>query len=180
MAHQEQIDFCTKIKNQYPEHFKNKWVLDAGSYDVNGNNRYLFENCVYLGADIAHGNNVDIVSKIHDLNFKNEMFDTIITTEMLEHDVFYYLSLNNLIRMLKPNGLFLFTCATDGRGEHGTLRCDTYASPHTTNVPLWANYYKNLNVGHIRECLDLNAIFEPYRFEVNTYSHDLYFYGIKH
>jgi 2-polyprenyl-3-methyl-5-hydroxy-6-metoxy-1,4-benzoquinol methylase len=89
MAHKQQIEFCKKIKYQFPEHFKNIWVLDAGSYDINGNNRYAFENCIYLGVDIEHGKNVDIVSKVHELNFKDGMFDTIITTEMLEHDVFY-------------------------------------------------------------------------------------------
>lgn len=48
MAHQAQIDFCTKIKNKIPQFFSNLKVLDVGSLDINGNNRYLFDNCEYL------------------------------------------------------------------------------------------------------------------------------------
>ena len=179
MAHVQQMQYCTKIRNRFPEHFKNKWVLDAGCYDINGNNRYLFNDCIYIGVDIQHGNNVDLVSKIHEIDFKDNMFDTIITTEALEHDVFYYLSLNNIVRMLKPGGMFLFTCATEGRGEHGTLRMDTAASPHTTKIPLWANYYKNLTEQDIRFCIDADKIFTSYEFEIGYEFRDLYFYGIK-
>lgn len=41
--HKEQINYCLSIKNKYPELFKGK-ILDCGSLDINGNNRYLFED----------------------------------------------------------------------------------------------------------------------------------------
>ena len=179
MAHQQQKDFCIEVKNKFPEHFINKTVLDIGCYDINGNNRYLFDNCSYLGADIGYGPNVDFVSKAHEISFRNEYFDTIVTTEMLEHDVFYYLSLQNIARMLKSNGMLIFTCATVGRPEHGTLRTSPTDSPFTSNVPLWANYYKNLTENDIRACLDINNIFSQYSFSIGDITHDLYFWGIK-
>lgn len=178
--HNELRYYCEKIRDQYPDSFKNKVVLDAGSLDINGCNKYLFEDCVYLGVDIAHGKNVDIVSPIHELNFRSEMFDFIISTSVFEHDVFYYLSLNNIVRMLKPGGMFLFTVASTGHGEHGTLRTTPSDSPNTTAIPLWANYYKNLDESDIRFCIDVDDIFSKYEFEMDyTYVGDLYFYGIK-
>ena len=44
MAHPEQRAFCINIKNKYPDRFKNTRVLDVGCQDINGNNRFLFEN----------------------------------------------------------------------------------------------------------------------------------------
>ena len=55
MAHIEQIIFCIKVKNMFPSYFKNIDVLDVGSLDLNGSNRYLFENCRYTGIDIGPG-----------------------------------------------------------------------------------------------------------------------------
>lgn len=53
MAHIEQVEYCSKVKNKFPEWFINKFVLDIGSLDINGNNQYLFSNCPYLGLDIG-------------------------------------------------------------------------------------------------------------------------------
>jgi hypothetical protein len=179
MAHQEQAQFCLTIKNKFSFHFTNKKVLDCGSLDINGNNKYLFNNCEYLGIDINPGKNVDIVSKIHEFDYPDESFDTIISTECFEHDFYYKESFKNIIRLLKPNGLFLFTCATTGRPEHGTLKSTQYDSPYTSKIPYWANYYKNLEEKDIREIINVNDIFSIYKFSINNLTHDLYFWGIK-
>ena len=123
MAHIEQRDFCFGVKDKYPEFFKNKKVLDIGSLDINGSNRDLFENCNYTGLDVGEGKNVDIISIGHLFNGPDNHFDTIISTEVFEHDMFYEETIKNVMRMLKPGGLFLFTCGAPGRPEHGTRRC---------------------------------------------------------
>lgn len=177
MAHTQQKEYCQKIKSVFPEYFYGKRALDVGSLDVNGNNRYLFNNCSYFGIDIGEGNNVDICCVAHE--FDAEPFDTIISTECLEHDYYYPLTLKNIIRLLKPGGLFLFTCATTGRPEHGTVKNSQGDAPllHTIN-DAWANYYKNLTANDIKEALDM-SVFSRYVFEVDTRCCDLYFYGIK-
>ena len=57
MAHPEQRTFMTYVKEKFPEKFKNCRVLDIGSLDINGNNRYLFTDYTYVGVDIKHFNN---------------------------------------------------------------------------------------------------------------------------
>ena len=49
MAHTNQILYCESVKAKYPQFFKGVKVLDIGSLDINGSNRYLFENSDYLG-----------------------------------------------------------------------------------------------------------------------------------
>ena len=114
MAHQAQQDFLISVKNQFPDKFNNCKVLDIGSLDINGNNRYLFENYDYTGVDIGAGPNVDVVCKGHE--FKSDtQFDIVISTECFEHDIFYKETILNAINLTKSGGLFVFTCASKGR-----------------------------------------------------------------
>lgn len=173
MAHKEQIDFCLSVKDKFPDKFQHKNVLDIGSLDINGNNRYLFENCNYTGIDLAEGQNVDIVCKGHEFKSKTK-FDLIISTECLEHDKYWKETLTNAYHLLKKDGMLLFTCATTGREEHGTSSHHGFASPHTQD------YYMNLDTNHIKEVFDLDNCFSKYELkEVHETMHDLYFYGIK-
>lgn len=179
MSHPAQREFCLSVRDKYPSHFTGKNVLDCGSLDINGNNRHLFTYCKYTGIDIGPGKNVDIVTTIHEFNYPDSSYDTIISTECFEHDRFYGKSLANIVRLLKPGGLFLFTCATTGRPEHGTQRTLPGDSPLTSAISSWSNYYKNLEEHDIRVALTVDNVFSEYNFSVIPSPHDLYFWGIK-
>lgn len=172
MAHKEQIEFCSSVKAKFPKKFKNVTVCDIGSLDINGNNRYLFEDYKYVGVDICSGYNVDVISRGHRFD-PSIQFDVVITSECLEHDEYWFETLIHIVhKLLKPGGIFVLTCATDGRHEHGTTRTSPQDSPATTD------YYMNINETHVREALDMRE-FSEYEFSVNHNTHDLYFYGIK-
>jgi SAM-dependent methyltransferase len=177
MAHKEQYEFCRKVVNMYPDKFRNKKVLDGGSLDINGNNRHMFTNCDYIGIDVGHGKNVDIVSLIHEYQGTDEEFDVIVTTECAEHDIHWEDSLKNMVRMLKTGGILVFTCATHGRAEHGTRRSEPESAPLLADK--WADYYRNLGEEDIRSVLDIEATFIDFEFSANTTVHDLNFWGIK-
>jgi SAM-dependent methyltransferase len=179
MAHIQQQQFCLSVRSKFPKYFFNSKVLDCGSLDINGSNKDLFINCHYTGIDIAHGNNVDIVSKIHEFNARDGMYDAICSTECFEHDKFYNLSLSNIVRMLRSGGLLFFSCATTGRPEHGTRATTPDNSPFTSLDNEWQDYYKNLTEEDIRNVLDVDKIFEEYHFSINEEIKDLYFCGIK-
>lgn len=181
MAHKQQIEFCSKVKDLYPDKFKGVDVLDIGSLDVNGNNRYLFKDYSYTGVDLAPGDNVDVVSKGHE--FKSDKhFDLVISTECFEHDREWRATIANCIELLKPGGLFVFTCATTGRPEHGTARSGTHWASPFTSITWGEEYYRNLTEEDIKGAFDaygFDEIFSKYEFSVNEESKDLYFYGIK-
>lgn len=180
MAHPEQKAFCEKVKALHPQFFEYKKVLDVGSLDINGNNRFLFENCSHLGIDIGPGPNVDVVSVAHEFNDPDGSYDVVISTECFEHDMHYDKSIKNIVRLLASGGMFVFTCATTGRPEHGTRRSDQGVNaPLLSSYDEWADYYKNLTEQDIRDVIDVDKVFKLYAFEVNSVSHDLYFWGIK-
>lgn len=179
MSHIEQQTYCNKVKDIFPEFFENKLVVDIGSLDINGNNHGLFFNCMYIGVDIGQGNNVDFISKGHELNLPDNSIDTIISTECFEHDMYYERTLRNIYRMLKPGGLFIFTCATTGRAEHGTRRTTPQDAILLQEDVEWSDYYKNLTENDIAKIFNLTHEFKEFKFEVNEKSHDLYFYGFK-
>ena len=180
--HEEARNFTLYVKEKFPEYFENyKFVLDVGSADINGNNMHLFSNCICLSNDVFPAQNVTIVSETGKLPFTDASFDTIVSTECFEHDMNYEKSLQKIVKMLKPGGLFLFTCATTGRAEHGTLRTTPYDSMTTRydSVPEWANYYKNITEQDVIDALDNMNDFQSFAFYTNPKSFDLYFWGIK-
>ena len=178
--HLEARDFTLFVKNMLNNFFIGKRVLDVGSGDINGNNRFLFENCEYDGNDVVNARNVTIVSKTKDLPFQNNTFDTIVSTECFEHDPEYKESFVKIYNMLKPDGLFCFTCASTNRAEHGTRRSSPYDSYGTIcNLEDMSDYYKNLTELDLNEALPLNNLFSVWDTYYNSNSKDLYFVGIK-
>ena len=178
--HEQAKNFTIFVKKIFTEWFINKRVLDVGSGDINGNNRFLFENCNYDGNDVIQAKNVTIVSKTKDLPFADKLFDTIISTECFEHDPEYKKSFIKIYNMLKPDGLFFFTCSSTGRPEHGTRRISPEHSYGTiANFEDMANYYKTLNEQDVNEVLQFNRLFSAWDTYYNFETQDIYFVGIK-
>lgn len=173
MAHLEQALYCIKIKSLFGQYFFNADVLDIGSLDINGNNRYLFQFSKYFGIDIGQGKNVDMVCPGHHFGERGRFYNTIISTEVFEHDKFWDKTITNAIRLLKPGGLLIFTCATTGRLEHGTKRTGTDYSPYTPD------YYQNVTEEMVRSIPGFAASWRYSKFSTNDKSHDLQFVGIK-
>ena len=154
-------------------------MLDVGSLDINGNNRYLFRprllrRCQYVGLDVGPGPNVDVVSPVHLYDAPDASFDVVISTEAFEHDRFLEHSLRRIVQLLRPRGLFMFTCATVGRPEHGTVRTTPADSPHTQG------FYRNVTPKDIRAAIDIDEVFVRYEFSVEESTHDLRFFGVKY
>jgi hypothetical protein len=85
-----------------------------------------------------------------------------------------------MIKLLRSGGLMVFTCASTGRPEHGTLRSQPEDAPFLLGIDeKWGNYYKNLTEDDIRSVIDINNVFVDFNFEYEPNSFDLYFWGIK-
>lgn len=96
-----------------------KRVLEVGSLNVNGTVRELFGSD-YIGVDMRDGPGVDMVAEAHKLPFEDESFDVVISTEMLEHDAQFWLSLPEMGRVLRPaGGVLILTTRSNGFPEHG-------------------------------------------------------------
>lgn len=114
--HQEAYNWVAKQKQAYPELFFQKRVVEFGSYYINGTVRDFFNGCNYTGVDWRAGPMVDTVSPAH--LYIDQGIDVVITTETLEHDVYWKDTIRNAFNILKRNGVLLVTCAGIGRPEH--------------------------------------------------------------
>lgn len=81
-------DFVGMVVERQAGLIRGARVLEIGSYDVNGTVRDLFEEagCAsYLGIDKRPGPGVDRVMDAHDVEYIEDEFSIVVTTEMLEH-----------------------------------------------------------------------------------------------
>ena len=96
----------------------------------------------------------------------------VISTEMLEHDKYWKLSLRVMYNLLKKDGLFVLTCAAPERKEHGTTYCDRDNSPFTND------YYQNVSIEDFYTILP-PTYFSYCEIKYGREQQDLYFYGTK-
>jgi SAM-dependent methyltransferase len=170
MSHPEQRSFCKWVKRKHPQYFTGTTVVDVGSLNVNGTNRYLFSEfinaCRYVGIDIVSGKNVDIVGKAHEVlpqlglayhqhqsafyRWHNEVAeivpDVVCSTDKIEHEE-WQASLGAMYDVLRPGGLLLIT-------------------------------YRNISVEDFTSVLK-PELFDEYYINFNKINSDLHAYAIK-
>lgn len=115
--HGEVLDWLGTVRAALPALFRGRRVLECGSYDVNGSARSLFEDCEYVGLDWRPGPGVDVVGLVHEYE-PERLYDVVVSTEMLEHDPHWKLSLARMCQVLRPGGALLLTWAGPARPSH--------------------------------------------------------------
>lgn len=96
-------------------------VLDVGSYDVNGSYKEFFDSdkFEYVGLDMAEGPNVDIALE-NPYDWKEidtGSYDIVISGQAFEHIEFFWLTMAEMARVLKKDGLMCII-APNGFEEH--------------------------------------------------------------
>lgn len=178
MAHVEQMKFVETLKLEFPHYFTNQTVAEIGSLNINGSIRDFFESCHYTGFDVAEGAGVDQVIQGQLVGEATGHYDVTISCECFEHNPYWVETFSNMLRLTRPGGLVVMSCATHGRPEHGTRRSDEYSAPLATQVG-WQDYYQNLSSDDFLKTFNLKGWFEGFQFLFNANTMDLCFYGIK-
>lgn len=94
-------------------------VIEAGSYNVNGSIRDLFDGTLYLGFDERPGPDVDRVMSAHETHrFGYNYADMVLSTSMLEHDTAPWESAASFIEWLRPGGFLAVTAPGFGWPRH--------------------------------------------------------------
>jgi hypothetical protein len=172
MAHLEQRQYLQRVRDTNPHWFTGVTVLEIGSLNINGTVRDFFTPTSYIGVDVAPGPGVDHVGHGETIDFPDNSFDVAISAECFEHNPNWKATFANMHRMAR---VVIFTCASEGRPEHGTHNAHPDSSPLTLD---W-EYYRNLNAADFEQTFDLPSMFTEHAFEYNPQSCDLYFWGIK-
>jgi SAM-dependent methyltransferase len=153
MAHKAQLDFFATILNCSQLSERPLKILEIGSLDINGTTRQLcgdLQISEYIGIDLGAGPGVDVVASGHDyLSDLKEQFDLILSAECLEHNPKWRETIENSIRLLKPDGMLIFSWATTGRAEHGTHNNSPESAPFI--VQDYKSYYRNVSYRDIKK-----------------------------
>lgn len=177
MSHLESIEFFRVVAAHNEHVIEGASVLEVGSFDVNGGIRNVFANADrYIGVDLCEGPGVDIVSAGNELDYADGFFDVTLSSECFEHNPFWRETFANMVRMTRPGGLVIISCASRGRIEHGTSRTVPAHSPGTQSRGM--DYYMNLNESDFSG-LGLDEAFTSYKFWYLSSHFDLFFVGIK-
>ena len=93
-----------------------KKVIEIGSLSVNSNVKDIVStNFNYIGLDIAEGPNVDIVLEDpYKLPFNDNSIDVVLSISTFEHTDFFWVTFLEILRVLKPEGLFFLRTACVG------------------------------------------------------------------
>lgn len=96
-------------------------IFDLGSQDINGTYRSIFNMPAwrYVGIDMSAGNNVDLVlaDPYRWREIKSESVDVLVSGQAFEHIEYFWLTMLEIARVLKPGGLCCII-APAGGGEH--------------------------------------------------------------
>ena len=104
-------------------------ILDIGSFDKNGDYNYGLildeKKWTYHGLDLKEGNNVDIiVENAYDWKeIEDETYDVVISGQAFEHIEFFWLTLEQVKRVLKPEGLFCIIVPSSGQVHRNPYDC---------------------------------------------------------
>lgn len=125
--HRNSHSKMAKFKNAYLSTDDKLEILDVGSLDYNGNYNYsdIFneKNWTYTGLDIEDGNNVNIV--VTDINnwfeIEDNSYDVIISGQFFEHLEFFWITLSEIERVLRPGGYVCIIVPSAGPKHGGDM-----------------------------------------------------------
>ncbi len=130
--HKTSHDKMLWFKNNFLDKNNYLKILDVGSLDTsedNYNYKSIFneDRWSYEGLDFRKGDNVDIVVddiyNIQEVN--NESYDVVISGQLFEHLGFFWLTMGEIDRILKPGGICCII-APSGGPKHGIEDTDCY------------------------------------------------------
>ena len=127
--HQSSLDKMRSFSEKYlyPFQSQNLRILDLGSQNIGGSYRSIFSNpnWKYIGADLIEGDNVDLVLK--DPYKWSEIdcseFDIVISGQAFEHIEFFWLTIGEISRILKPGGFCCIIAPSSGHEHRYPVDC---------------------------------------------------------
>lgn len=130
--HQSSMDKMTAFRDRYltAKQSQPLRILDLGSQDVNGSYRPLFSKWPweYTGLDMVAGNNVDMVLHTPYIwrEISGESADVVISGQALEHIEYFWITILEVARVLKPGGMCCILVPSSGPEHRYPVDCWRY------------------------------------------------------
>jgi SAM-dependent methyltransferase len=141
--HPTAIINCKRFFDAYAGSFSgttDTLVLDIGAQDVNGSLRSVLpKGFNYIGVDFVAGKNVDVVlTDPYILPFDNDSADIILSSSCFEHSEMFWLSYLEILRVLKPRGLFYLNVPSNGDFHRYPVDCWRFYPDSGGALSAWA------------------------------------------
>ncbi len=102
-------------------------IMDLGSMAIGGSYRSIFDDpaWTYTGVDLAPGENVDLVlsDPYNWLEIETGSFDVVISGQAFEHIEFFWKTMQEICRVLKPGGLCCIIAPSSGPEHKYPVDC---------------------------------------------------------
>jgi len=126
--HSTAMSNCESFFETYSDFFskdKSTKVVEIGSQDVNGSLRSVAPSVFdYIGVDFQAAKGVDIVlSDPYSLPFESESVDIVLSSSCFEHSEMFWLVFLEVMRVLKPTGLFYLNAPSAGSFHRYPVDC---------------------------------------------------------
>lgn len=115
-------------------------IVDIGAQDVNGSLRSVAPaGGSYTGVDFAPGKGVDVVTcDPYNLPFEDASFDIAVASSCFEHSEFFWLTFLDVLRVIKPHGLFYLNVPANGLFHRYPVDCWRFYPDSGTALQNWA------------------------------------------
>ena len=123
--HPSAFEFGMAFSDTYCKNRSGIVIVDVGSQDVNGSLRDVFpDGTDYIGVDFCEGKGVDVVlDDPYKLPFEDGTIDVVVCSSVFEHSQFFWVLFLEIIRILKPEGLFYLNVPSNGYVHRYPVDC---------------------------------------------------------
>jgi SAM-dependent methyltransferase len=138
--HHSAMEYGRLFFSRYTKENNNLKIVDIGSQDVNGSLRSVsLQGNEFIGVDFVQGKGVDIViTDPYNLPFSDDSVDVVVCSSCFEHSEFFWLLFNDIIRILKPGGLFYLNVPSNGNFHQYPVDCWRFYPDSGTALQNWA------------------------------------------
>lgn len=115
-------------------------VVDIGAQDINGSLREVTPaHFRYVGIDFAAGKGVDVViQNPYELPLPSESVDVVVSSSCFEHSEMFWLVFLEILRVLKPRGLFYLNVPSNGFFHRHPVDCWRFYPDSGSALVTWA------------------------------------------
>lgn len=117
-------------------------VVDVGAQNVNGSLREVCDPKVeFIGVDFVQANGVDVIlDDPYKLPFADNSIDVVVSSSCFEHSEMFWLLFLEVIRILKPTGIFYLNVPSNGSFHRYPVDCWRFFPDSGRALIKWAKH----------------------------------------
>lgn len=116
-------------------------IIEIGSQDVNGSLKPIFPpGLEYVGVDFVPGKGVDVIlGDPYVLPFEDSSTDLVLCSSVFEHSELFWVLYLEIMRILKPHGLFYLNVPSNGDVHRWPVDCWRFYPDSGDALVTWGN-----------------------------------------